>query len=455
MMNNNDRHIIPLPGFKRVQLTPQVQAIVVERHTLPSASIELVVTGGAAQDTSGKEGLGRLTANLLKKGSGKYSADQFSFAVEERGATIYVNSGYDSISISGEFLAKDVEFGLEMIASMLFEPRFADREINKLKKKEISQFASMADEPAKLCFMLHNSNLFKDHPYGRPLSWYPQSIRRLSKQDIQTTHKNRILNSRMLLTIVGDVSSAKILASAAKAFSGLKKDRFIRENSIKKPELSGLKFYLVNKPDHTQAHIRIGTIGIARRDPAFYKLLVANTLFGGSFTSRLMTEVRVNKGLTYGIGSNVTCLKNPGPVVISTFTKTGSVYEVVDTIFHEIRKFQSSKISKKDLTGIQKYLTGMYPFSLETNKRFAQSISILYFYGLTKNEIKKYSESIRCVSEDDIKIAAGEFYSNTDAVITILGNTDFFAAELEKRGTIIQQDMKLFSSENLSMNHGK
>ena len=444
MKKTDNNQVISLDRFTDVQLTGQVRTLVVERKMLPSVSIELIISGGATQDPSGKEGLARITAQALQKGAGDYSAEKFSFAIEERGATISVYAGYESTTISGEFLSKHAEFGLEMMAAMVLDPRLASKEITLLKEKTLSNITALVDEPGQLCSLLHRSNLYEDHPYGIPVVGYPASIRSITKQNVSEAYTQKIAKAPVLLTIVGDISGEKILSHARKVFSQLNHSNKVEKHVSHKAKVSGLKFYLIDKDDQTQAHIRIGTVGIARNDPAFYRLIVTNTLFGGSFTSRLMTEVRVRRSLTYGIRSNASFLKDPGSIVIATFTKTGSVVETVDVIFNEIRSLQSEKVPLKELSGIKQYLIGLYPFSLETNKRLAQYIANLHFYNLTKSVINKYSESVSDVTQDNVLQTAQKYYSDTDAVVTILGNTKSLAPELEKQGTVISQNMSKF-----------
>ncbi|KPK95544.1 hypothetical protein AMJ80_05030, partial [bacterium SM23_31] len=139
-----------LPPHVKISITDQLDVVVMERHQLPSVTFRLVIWGDAAGDTEGKEGLRRLTAKLLKKGAGPYSADKFAYAVESRGAVVSVQINYDYMTISGEFLSKDTYFGLYLIATMLLKPRFSSREISFLKKKTTGEITSILDEPGRL-----------------------------------------------------------------------------------------------------------------------------------------------------------------------------------------------------------------------------------------------------------------------------------------------------------------
>ena len=436
MNNNPKKTIVNIPPYEVFRITDQLEVLVMENRVLPLVAFRLVIWGGCASDPAGKEGLTRLTANLLAKGAGKYSADSFAYAVESKGATLNVTAGYDFVILSGEFLSRDLEYGLELLAIMLNEPKFEENEITFLKNKTVNDLAAINDEPGQLCSVIHNKNLFGDHPYGNPVRGYQSSVTNLNRESIVNNHKSRLLNSRMLLSVIGDVKVKKVMSKVKQLFSNLNNKPSGKKNYKKADDIKGISIYVVDKDDQTQAQIRIGNIGLARNNPDYHNFLVTNTLFGGSFTSRLMTEIRVNRGLTYGIRSNIAAYKEPGSLTISTFTKTESTALTIELILKEIKQIQNEKISEKELSDTKKYLTGLYPLSLETNKLLLHQLSNVRFYGLPENSIEKHIDNINMVSESDVSNSANKYYSGTDSVITILGNADKIVPEIEKFGTV-------------------
>lgn len=441
---------INIPRLETQKITDQIEVLVMERHQLPLAAFRLVIWGGSANDPPGKEGLTRLTGNLLTKGAGDYSADSFAYAVEEMGADLHVSTGYDSITISGEFRSNDIETGLELLSTMITSPRFSEKEIVFSKKKTISDIIASFDEPGQICSTIHRKNLFGQHQYGNPVTGYRTSVNRLHKEDVHFVHQQHFLKARMLLLVCGDVKSGKIFRKARKLFSGFKTPPAESITLESAGSIKGTTVYLINKPDQSQAHIRIGNLGIARSDPMFYKLAVTNTLFGGSFTSRLMTEIRVNRGLTYGIHSTLAAYKYPGSMTIATFTKTESTSLTIKLIYSEIQKLQKNKIAKKELTATKRYLQGLYPLSLETNKRLLQKLSDVRFFGLPGKSIEEYPLMIESISESDVQKAADKYYSDSDSVVTILGNSEKIAPSVEKLGNVVFQEADEFFAPGVS-----
>lgn len=437
---------INIPRLETQKITDQIEVLVMERHQLPLAAFRLIMWGGSVNDPPGKEGLTRLTGNLLMKGAGDYSADNFAYAVEAMGADLHVSTGYDAISISGEFRSNDVETGLELLSTMITSPRFSEKEIVFSKKKTLSDIIASFDEPGYICSTIHRKNLFGKHPYGNPITGYRTSINRLHKEDVHFVHQQHFLKSRMLLLVCGDVKASKIFRKASELFAEFKTPPADSNTLESAGSIKGTTVYLINKPDQSQAHIRIGNLGIARSDPMFFKLAVTNILFGGSFTSRLMTEIRINQGLTYGIRSTLAAHKYPGSMTIATFTKTESTSLAIELIYKEIQKLHKKSITTKELTATKRYLQGLYPLSLETNKRLLQKLSDVRFFGLPGNSIEDYPLMIDGVSASDVQISADKYYSDSDSVITILGNSEKIAPSVEKIGTIVFQDAENFFS---------
>ncbi|MFC1553029.1 M16 family metallopeptidase [candidate division KSB1 bacterium] len=425
-----------IPVYKKYELNDQLDVVLLEDSKVPLFHFRLVICCGSVLDPEGKEGLTRAAAGIMKRGAGKYSANKFFEAVEFTGGSINVQTGYEDVIISGDFLSKDIEFCLELLATMLFEPKFLNSEINYYKKRTISQIQSLKDNPSGFCNIVHKKNLFQDNPYGRPIIGYEKTVRNINRKNITDMHQNVLLKSKFILTLAGDFENDKILRTLNSLFTAKYVTPTVKIDKFRPPKLSERKIYIFDKPDQSQSQIRIGNLGLIRNSPNFHKLQVTNTIFGGSFTSRLMTEVRVKKGLTYGIRSLVNSYKNTGSINISTFTKNETVSETVNIIFKEIEKLQNKNVTKKELSGVQKYMTGLFPLSIETLKGISGQLSNIYFYGLPKNSIEKYTENIYSVTDSNVNDMAGKYYSSKNSVITVLGRKDDIIKNLEKIGDV-------------------
>jgi len=421
-------------SYRHRTLNEQVDIILMERRVIPTVFVRLIIYGGAVSDPTGKEGLYRFTAKLLKQGTKTKSANDLTYIIESKGAVVTVHSTFHTVVINGQFLSRDIEWGLNLIKDILREPRFSRVEINRLKKLTIGNIEAIVDEPGQLCGFIHNKNVFQDHPYGRRIIGTKNAINSITKDDIINLHQEKLLKSKILLSVIGDINSEKILSQVQRLFADFNEKAHPEKDGKTKNRLRSRKIYLVNKPDLTQAHIRIGNVGISRQDTDFFKLKVTNTLFGGSFTSRLNEIIRVKSGLTYSIRSAFSPLKLPGSVQIATFTKTNSAAKTIEMILSEMKKIGESPVSRRELHRTQQYLTGLFPLSLETNKTIAQQLSDMYFYDLPKTYIEDYCSNITDVSESDIQYSAKKYFSQDDSVVTVLGNMENIKTELETFG---------------------
>ena len=202
---------IILPPRIHVDVNDQLGVTILERRSLPTVCFKLVIWSGASGDSAGKEGLHRCTAKLLTKGTGTYSADDFASAIESIGGAITVQVSYDAVNITGQFLSKDVEFALDLLADIINDPVFQDVEIDRLRKKTVGSIKSLYDQPAQLCSIIHNSKLFPEHPYGRPVAGTIDSVNSICRDDIVRLYSEGFLKCRMQLTVAGDVDSGRIL----------------------------------------------------------------------------------------------------------------------------------------------------------------------------------------------------------------------------------------------------
>ncbi len=435
---------ITLPEYKEIDITDQLKLVVMERKNIPSFTFRLTIWGGASNDITGKEGLHRLTGRLLKKGAGDLDAVKFSEAVESLGGSIGVRTNYDYMAVIGDFLSKDIDRALYLLADMILTPRFRKTEIELSRKNAIGDIKAIMDNPSNLCSILHNKNVFGKHPYGRMIIGNPISINSITQADIKKNYINSIMQSKMLLTIVGDVRTQMVADRIKTLFGDLNRPDPYTFCPPKPRKINSRRIYLTNKSQQTQTHLRIGAPGIKRNDPEYHGLMVANTYFGGSFTSRLMTEIRVNRGLTYGIRSAISAYMQPGHLSVITFTKNETAVESVRLIFNEIKRMQERKITRLELDNTKKYITGLYPLSLETNKKIANKLSDTILFDLPEDNISDFREKIMEVSSEEVREVSRRKYSAENVIVTGLGDINDDISGFKKIGNVVNKQLNYY-----------
>jgi zinc protease len=186
---------------------------------------------------------------------------------------------------------------------------------------------------------------------------------------------------------------------------------------------------IVDKPEQTQAQVRIGAPGVQRGHADHFPLMIVNTVLGGGFTSRLVTEIRVKRGLSYGAGCSFDMMSAAGSFGVSSFTQNDKVEELITVALDEVEKMRSKGPTAKEVATVQRYISGLYPARLETNEAIAGAIADVVHYGLSEDWISQYRERIAAVTVAQAAAAARKHLFGDQRVIVLVGN----AAKLKKQ----------------------
>ncbi|HET9595267.1 MAG TPA: insulinase family protein, partial [Anaeromyxobacteraceae bacterium] len=193
---------------------------------------------------------------------------------------------------------------------------------------------------------------------------------------------------------------------------------------------------VVDKPDLTQSQVRIASTGLRRADPGYFSALVANAVFGGGFTSRLMEAIRVNRGLSYGVRSRFAMSRSAGIFFVSSFTKVETTAELLQVALDEARRFCDAGPGAEELARAQSYLTGLFPLSLETHDQVAEKIADAGLYGVSLDQIVQYRERVRAVTVGDCVEVARRHFPVDRGVVVVVGPAKKVARSLERFGPV-------------------
>ncbi|MFQ5701162.1 MAG: M16 family metallopeptidase, partial [Acidobacteriota bacterium] len=425
-----------LPPWQTRVLGNGLRIQVMEFHELPLVTFRVVVAVGSAQDPAGKAGLADMVADLLRKGTTSRSAMEIADTVDFAGGSLDTEAERDATHLEAEFLAKDLATGLDLLADVLLHPAFAAGEVDRLRGEKIAALKGIRENPGALATRRFAELLYKDHPYGHPVTGWEASVSSITREDVLAFHKRHYVPSSVVVTAVGDVDAADLFSQLERRFAGWRGPDGPHEPL---PAPSGPKrraIYLIDKPDATQSQIRIGGLGIARKDPDYVPLLVANTILGGGFTSRLVEEIRVNRGLSYGARSGFYPHVQTGPFMIRTFTKTATTRETVQVALDCLERFCREGATEEELEKARRFLTGTFAIGHQSPGSMAGALSEIAFYRLPADYFDSYLERVRAVTLDDVKRVASTRFPSDKLAIVVLGNASAVRADLEKIGSV-------------------
>ena len=430
---------IQLPPTREVKLPNGALLILAEKHDIPMISLQAVLRGGSLADPTGKEGVAELTAGLLRKGAGKRTAQEIAALVDGLGASLDAGSGLEHSYVSAEFLSRDQALMLDVVADVLRRPTFPPDEFEKLKTQTIDGIVSSKDDPGSVLGEYGYAFLFGGHPYARPADGDEETNKGIARDDVARYYRENYGGDRLILSVVGDFSAAAMERNLRARFGDWGKAAGALRDVPPPQRVKGRRVLLVDKPDATQSYFWIANVGVARNDPDRVTLDVANTAYGGRFTSILNTALRIEGGLTYGASVRAPRFLHEGSIGISSFTKTESTGKAVDAALATLERLRSAGVNDTVLASAKTYMIGQFPPRLETKGQLAGAYADLAFYGQTRDELEKYTDRVAAVQGAEVRRVIDRVYPPTgDVVIVFVGNAAAIRSVVSKYGPVTE-----------------
>ncbi len=431
---------VTLPPSERVVLDNGVVLILNEKDDVPLVYIDLLIRGGALGDPDGKDGVSSLLASLLEKGAGERGSAEFAETVAAVGGRLSTSANRENINVWGNFLSRDTDLMIELIADMLMRPALDADEFERLRARQIDVIRSAKDSDfGRLMPIYAEAFLFGDHAYAASVSGSESSLEAIRHQDVLDYYEQQVGADRMIVAVSGDFDAANMRASLEAAFGEWRPaSAELPQAEATAPQV-GTRVLLIDKPDATQTYFWIGNVGVARSYPQRADLNLANTVFGGRFTSMLNTALRVESGLTYGARSRLSRNLKPGSLGISSYTETSSTVEAIDMALGVLATFHAEGVGEEMLESAKNYIMGQFPDNLETGSQLADTFAQIEFYGLDSGYIDGYGEAIAAATTESVAAVIDAVYpKEDDLVFVLLGNAEQIRESVQKYGPVTE-----------------
>jgi predicted Zn-dependent peptidase len=431
---------ITLPEFERVVLDNGTVLLLAEKHDVPLVGMRAVVRGGTVADPSDRVGLGALVATLLQKGAGDRDAAAFADAAAGVGGTISARVSTEVTSVSAEFLSRDAALMVALVADMLMRPVLAEEEFEKERDRNIALIqAAKGSNLSALMPAYSNAFIFNDHPYGNPSFGSEESLAEISHDDLLDHYARHFGGDRLTISVVGDFDINAMRARLRQVFGAWAPAG--AEPAVLDPATAaaGRRVLLVDKPGAVQTYFWIGNVGVARDYHNRAGMNIANTLFGGRFTSMLMTALRVEAGLTYRAGSSVAQHTVSGATTIQSFTETLKTVEAIDLALEILGRLHARGVDEEMVTSARNYIMGQFPPTLETASSLAATLADLEVNGLGREHIDEYSAALLEATPVSVHNAISDVYPTLDNLVFVLiGDADAIRDDVAKYGPVTE-----------------
>jgi zinc protease len=424
-----------LPPYKKVALKNGMTILLMEQREVPIISFQFIIKAGSVADPAGKEGLASLTAGLLRKGTKTRSADQLSAELDFIGGVLQTGADPDSSIGSAEFVKKDINRGLDLLADVMLNATFPQDEVAKMLAQRIDEIKAAKDQPQAVIGNYFNAYLYGSHPYGRSTEGDERTLAAITRDDAVKFYQSYYAPSNAILAAVGDFNSADMERMLTEKFGAWSGKPAPVATAPAPAMFQGKKLLLVDKPDATQTFYMIGNVGIARTNPDRVYAQVINTLFGGRFTSMLNSALRIQSGLTYGARSSFIQRKAAGPFVISTFTPNETTGQAIDMTLDVLKRLHEKGITEEELKSAKSYLKGQFPPTIETSDQLAALIAQLEFYGLNESDINTYYAKVDSMTMADAQRIIKQYFPLDNLVFALVGKAADIEAVAKKYAT--------------------
>ena len=422
-----------LPVAAQKTLPNGLRVIVAKGGTLPLVTAQLTLRTGGAADPQGRAGLADFTASLLSQGAGARSAEQVARDIEALGAHIDANAGWDGTRIDLEALTAKLPQSMAIFADVALRPTFAPDELERLRARTLDSLEVSLQQPGELVRYAAADTVFAGTPYGHVLGGTPASIKRLNRADVAGFHQAWYRPDNAVLVLTGDITPEAGFALAEQAFGGWKAPAQPLAQVPAAAPQGKPKVIVIDLPGTGQAAVSLYLPAIARTDPRYYQLLVANAVLGGGYSARLNEEVRVKRGLSYGANAVLDARRGVGPIAAAAQTKNESAVEVADLMLQQMAGLRSNPPSTEELTARKATLTGGFGRSVASNEGLASYLSGLANQGIDLNEINRYAPSVDAVTADQVGTMAGQVLDPARATLVIAGDAKTFGAALKAK----------------------
>lgn len=410
-----------------------LEVVVIEQPNMPIISLDVYFAGGGNAAPQDLPGLAGMTGSLISRGTQTRSAQDIAGAIEQVGGAVGSGAGSDSMSLGVFALIEDADLAFDLLADMTLNAAFPDDEVERERTERISALEANLASPGFLAGRAFNQRLYAGHPYGNAVTF--ESLEAITRADIIAFYESRRQPDNAVLIIAGAITTEEGLAYAERHFAEWQGSA----EAVSFPELpqhSGQQIVLVNRPGSTQANFLLGNIGIQGASLDYFPARVMNHVLGGTFSSRLVQNIREDKGYTYSIGSGFSFPADTGRFVVSAAVRNDVIAAALDEVFKEIERIQTEPLTSEEITDARDGIVGEWVFGLETYQDFVEAVASYKNRGVELDRLNKWLGYIKAVSAQDVLGIANSYIHAEDFIIVVVGDASVIQEQLETLGEV-------------------
>jgi zinc protease len=426
---------IHFPPIARANTATGLEVNTVSVRGVPVVAVKLVVRTGSAADPADLPGTAQFVAQMLKEGTAKKTSAKIAETVDFLGARLSIHNDEEQISINIQALSDQLPDVLNLISELATQPTFDEAELKKLKKRELDRLSLSSQSPNFLARREFWKALYGSHPYSH-VDTTKEVVGKIKRTDLAKWHQKYFTATNAYLVVVGDVTSDTVVDQANKAFKTLAAKPVPGAEYPTTPARSAREVVLVDRPESVQSVIYVGNLALARRDPDYVPLLVANQVLGGSAASRMFMDLRERQSLTYGAYSDVDEGLVPVPFRAFAAVRNEVTAQAMKAFVHHLERITSELVPAPELADAKRLLIDSFPLHIETPGEIASLVSELRTYGFPDNYWDGFRTEIQAVTPEQALAAAKKYIQPSKALIVVVGKAAAVKPFLDPYGPV-------------------
>ena len=429
---------VKIPKPTETKLKNGLTVLILEDHRSPSVTVQLNIGGaGGLFEPAALAGLAGTAAQMLREGTRSRTSIQIAEEVDRLGATLGAGSSFGSpdavLSASG--LSDNFEAWFGLAVEILLNPSFPVDELEKLKQRQRAQLRQQRAAADFLVAERFNRAVYGEHP-AATVSATPESIDSITRDALVEWHRERYRPQHAILGIAGDVSASRLVPKLEKWLADWQKNQAIEVWPRAPVATAAGRIFLVDRPGSVQTTVTLGNIAIDRRSPDYLAMTVMNHVIGGGVTGRLFLNLREEKGYTYGVYSNFSALRYPGPWQAGGNMRTEVTAGALAEFFNEIRRIREEKVPAAELAAGKRALAARFALSLEQPAAILGLAIARKQYDLSADYWDTYPARIMAVSADEVQRVARKYLDPETMQLVAVGDAGRIKTALEKYGPV-------------------
>ena len=409
------------PKRTRARLSNGLEVILAESHSVPKFHGELFFRSGNAAASDRAPGLADMTATVARTGTTKRASRQIEEDLRRIGADLSSGAGADTSAISFAGLSEFAEPLLGLVNELAREASFPEGEFERERRQKLEEVKLQRTEPGFLASERLRKVLFGAHPYGQ-VSPSEDQVAAYKLDDLRSVYREFYTPQNGILLLVGDFDSTEMLKTAEKVFGNWAGKKPESKPAAAPANPRGRRIYPVHVPGAVQTQILAGCHAITRKHPDWVKLGLTNSLYGGAFNSRLVMNIREDKGYTYSPRSGVSAMRQHGFFSVSAAVRNDVVAASLTEIFYEMDKLRSVPVPEAELADAQNYLSGVFSMGLATQDGLLSQLSTVALNELPDDYLETYRQKVRALTPQDLLATARKYLDSANMQIVVVGD---------------------------------